>query len=93
VAAAGDRSAATASFEAALRLLEEQQLPIELGEARLAFARTLGLFGEETGARIELERARAVFKRIDAQGLIAEIDRELDRLACGAGSPGPTPLG
>src|SRR5207245_2707940 len=40
-AAGGERSAATASFEEALRLLEEQQLPIELSETRLAFARTL----------------------------------------------------
>jgi class 3 adenylate cyclase/tetratricopeptide (TPR) repeat protein len=89
-AAVGDRSAATASFQEALGLLEAQQLPIELGEARLTFARILGSFGEETGARLELERARAIFKRIDAPGLVEQIDRELGKRASGAGSAGPT---
>jgi class 3 adenylate cyclase/tetratricopeptide (TPR) repeat protein len=88
--AAGDSNAATANFEEALRLLEDQQLPIELGEARLAFARALRSFGEETGARIELERARAIFKRVEAPGLVAEIDDELAKLADGTGVSGPT---
>ncbi|MDX6435239.1 MAG: hypothetical protein QOK34_73 [Gaiellaceae bacterium] len=84
-AAVGDANAATASFEEALRLLEEQQLPIELGEARLALARSLRSFGELTGARIELERARSIFKRVDAPGLVAQIDDELEKLASGTG--------
>ena len=88
--AAGDGNAATANFEEALRLLEDQQLPIELGEARLAFARALRSFGEKTGTRIELERARAIFKRVEAPGLIAEIDEELAKLASGTGVSGPT---
>jgi hypothetical protein len=72
-----------------LRLLEEQQVMLDLGQARLAFARALRAFGEPQGARTELERARAVLKRIGAKALLAEIDRDLAELPEGAGAAGP----
>jgi class 3 adenylate cyclase/tetratricopeptide (TPR) repeat protein len=90
-AAAGDNNAATASFDEGLRVLEEQRLPIELAEARLAFARALAEFGELSGARIELERARGIFKRIGAVGLADKLQQELDEPANGTGSAGPAP--
>ena len=86
--ASGERSSATVSFEEALRTLEEQRLLIDLGEARVAFARALRSFGEPTGAQAELERARAIFKRMDARRPVREVDRELAELE-GAGEPGP----
>jgi class 3 adenylate cyclase/tetratricopeptide (TPR) repeat protein len=84
--AAGERSSAAASFEEALRILEEQRLLLDLGETRLTFARSLRSFGEETGARTELERARALFKRMGALGPLADIDRELEELTGAAGT-------
>jgi class 3 adenylate cyclase/tetratricopeptide (TPR) repeat protein len=79
--AGGEGNAATASFAEALRLLEDLQLVIDLAEARLAFGRALRSFGEETGARTELERARAMFARMDARFVLDEIDRELAELS------------
>ncbi len=86
--AAGEASAATSAFTRALQLLEEQQLLVDLAETRLAFARSLRSLGEETGARAELEQARATYKRIGAETLLAVIDEELEELA-GAGGAGP----
>ncbi len=78
VAAAFDEHASTvASFEEAIRLLEQQDMLTDLGEARLAFARALHSLGEESGARMELERARAAFKRVHADGFAAELDKQL----------------
>ena len=76
-AAFGEHASTVSSFEEAIRLLEEQQLLTDLGEARLAFARALQSLGEENGAQIELERARAAFKRVHADGFAAELDRQL----------------
>ncbi|MDQ3874352.1 MAG: hypothetical protein M3322_02205, partial [Actinomycetota bacterium] len=79
--ACDERSAATGSYEEALRLLEEQQLVIELTETRLAFGRALAAFGETTGALTELERARTGFRRMGARRLLEQADDELARLA------------
>jgi tetratricopeptide (TPR) repeat protein len=86
--AAEETTAATA-FSEALRLLEEQQLSIDLGEARVLLARALRSFGDVAGARTELERARALFAGMEARTLIDEIDRELAELA--EGPPAATP--
>jgi class 3 adenylate cyclase/tetratricopeptide (TPR) repeat protein len=76
-AAAGERASTVASFETAISLLEQEHLITDLGDARLTFAGALLSLGEENGARIELERARAVFKRIHAEGFVAELERQL----------------
>jgi class 3 adenylate cyclase/tetratricopeptide (TPR) repeat protein len=81
--AADEGSAATTSFEQALRLLEEQHLWTDLAEARVAFAQALRSLGEPTIARTELARARATFRRMDARGLVEQIDRELEALRAG----------
>jgi tetratricopeptide (TPR) repeat protein len=79
VAAATDESTAAATaFSEALRLLEEQQLLIDLGEARLELARALQKFGDLAGSRTELERARGIFMTSQARGMVDEIDRELE---------------
>ena len=87
--AALEQAAATTSFAEALRLLEEQQLVIDLAEARIALARSLRTFGDVAGARTELERARATFAGMGARTLLDEIDRELAVLTAGAGGAGP----
>jgi tetratricopeptide (TPR) repeat protein len=85
----GEQATATTSFVEALRLLEEQQLQLDLAEARIALARSLRTFGDIAGARTELERARATLVGMGAQTLLAEIQRELALLTEGAGSAGP----
>jgi class 3 adenylate cyclase/tetratricopeptide (TPR) repeat protein len=88
-AAAEEQNAATASFEEALRVFEKLKVPIDLGETRIAFARALRSFGEEAGARTELERARTIFKSLEASAMLDEIDRELAEVGSGAGRADP----
>jgi class 3 adenylate cyclase/tetratricopeptide (TPR) repeat protein len=79
-AAGGEQATAATAFAEALRLLEEQQLTIDLAEARISLARALRGFGDVLGARTELERARTAFARMEASGLVDVIDRELGEL-------------
>jgi class 3 adenylate cyclase/tetratricopeptide (TPR) repeat protein len=85
----GERAGAVARFDEALRLLREQRLLTDLGEARVAFARALRTFGEHADARAELERAREEFAQMDARELVAQIDRELAEEITGADGTGP----
>ena len=64
--AAGESAAAAAAFAEALRLFEELDYPLDVAEARFALGRSLRAFGDVTGARAELERARSTFVRIGA---------------------------
>ena len=73
----------------ALNLLEQQGLPLDLGEARLAYGRALHRLGDDPGARTELGLAREDLARMGASGLVDEIDRELAQLDEGAGVAGP----
>ena len=79
IAAAGreDRDAATQGYEDAVRLYDGLHLPIEGGQARVAYARALRAFGDEPGARARFEQARESFANIQAIGVVAEIDGEL----------------
>jgi tetratricopeptide (TPR) repeat protein len=76
-------------FGEALRLLEQQRLPLDVAEARLAYGRALRRLEDEEGAVAELERARAQLAALGAPGLVAEAERELAELREGAteGSP------
>src|SRR5256714_5148894 len=91
LAATGRRDADTAArgYQDAVRLYEGLHLPIESGQARIAFARALRTFDDDDGARAELERARSSFARIGAIGVLGEIDRALEELASGAGHTRP----
>jgi class 3 adenylate cyclase/tetratricopeptide (TPR) repeat protein len=86
--ASGESMTAAGAFAEALRLYEELNVPLDLAEARLALARSLRSLGDVTGARIELERARAIFVRVGATTRQETIDRELAELV-----EGPTPAG
>jgi tetratricopeptide (TPR) repeat protein/CheY-like chemotaxis protein len=88
--ASGESTAAATSYAEALRLFEELNVPIDLAEARLALARSLRAFGDFTGARTELERARATFVRIGATTQRDAIDRELAELVEGPAPAGPS---
>ena len=86
-----EQDRAVARFDEALRLLREQRLLTDLGEARIAFARTLRTFGDTAKSRDELKRAREAFARMDAHQLVLEIDRELAEAVTGADVIGPGP--
>ena len=91
VATAADESAAAATaFAEALRLMEELGMPLDLAEARLVLGLSLEKFGDLTGARTELERARAIFARIGAETRQEAIDAELERLVEGPAPTGPS---
>jgi len=91
VASAGHNEAAAAtSFAEALRLLEDQQLWTDIGETRILLARAMRSFGDLAGARTELERARALFARMEARTLVEEIDRELEGMAEGPPAAAPS---
>jgi hypothetical protein len=87
--AEGQRPAADEAFAEALRVLGEQRLPLDLGEARLAHGRALRQLGDQAGAQEALNRARKDLAKMGARGLVAEIDRELAELTEGAGQAGP----
>jgi class 3 adenylate cyclase/tetratricopeptide (TPR) repeat protein len=77
----GESTTAATAFAEALRLMEEQELVIDVGETRIELARSLRAFGDLGGARAELERARAAFVRMEARAMVEQIDRELAELA------------
>jgi tetratricopeptide (TPR) repeat protein len=76
-AAEGRRSEAEGRYRDAIRLLEEQRLPIDLGEARLAFARVLRHFGDDEAAKTVLLEGRSELERMGAELLLSQTDREL----------------
>jgi len=88
--AAAESATASASFAEALRLFEELNLPLDLGEARMALARSLRAFGDVTGAQTELQRARTIFVRVGATTRRDAIDRELEDLVEGPAPTGPS---
>jgi tetratricopeptide (TPR) repeat protein len=72
----------------AFRLLEEQHLLLDLEEARINAARSLRRLGDVLSSREHLEVAYAALQRIEAAGLLAEVERELAE-ADGTGDAGP----
>jgi len=84
----GRRSVAEEAFASALLLLEEQRLPLDLGEARLAYGRALRQLGDAAAAAVELERAQTELAGMGARGLVGEIARELKEIE-GAKQVGP----
>ena len=88
--AAGEPAAASTAFAEALRLIEELDLPLELGEVRHSLARSLRAFNDLAGARTEYERARAIFMRAGAVTPSQRIERELAELVEGPVDAGPS---
>ena len=88
--ATGEASTAATAFAEALRLIEELDMRLELADARMALGLSLRAFGDVTGARAELERARTMFIRIGAETRRAAIDQELATLVEGPAHAGPS---
>jgi class 3 adenylate cyclase/tetratricopeptide (TPR) repeat protein len=87
--AAGESATATGSFAEALRLFEQLNYALDFAEARFVLGRSLRAFGNVTGARVELERARSTFARIGADIRRDAVDAELAELVEGAASSSP----
>jgi tetratricopeptide (TPR) repeat protein len=68
-------------YPEALLLLEEQRLVIDLAEARLAFGRALRRSGRHEEATSQFQRAYESAAAMEAQALVAELERELPGLA------------
>jgi predicted ATPase/class 3 adenylate cyclase len=77
-AASGDEWAVDA-FEEALDLLDALNMPVDVAEARVEFARALTELGEADAARAQLMRARQLFTAMSATGALSRIERELVR--------------
>jgi class 3 adenylate cyclase/tetratricopeptide (TPR) repeat protein len=88
--AAGEEAAAATAFAEALRLLEELDYKLDLAEARFVLARSLRAFGDVSGARVELERARSMFALIRADNRREAVDAELAELVEGPAATGPS---
>ena len=89
--AAGEPAAASTAFAEALRLIEELGMPLGLADARMALGTSLARFGDTTGARAELERARTIFSRLGATTRQEAIEAELQSLSRGRLPPAPRP--
>jgi tetratricopeptide (TPR) repeat protein len=79
----GDRAKTLKSYLDAIVMLEEQHLPINVGEARIALGRALSRFGDIAAARQQFELARKDFEQMGAVGILAPIDLELERITSG----------
>jgi len=88
--ASGESTTATAALAEALRLFEEINFALDVAEARFALGRSLRAFGDVTGARVELERARVMFVRLGADIRRDAIDRALAELVEGPAPTGPS---
>ncbi|HZT84148.1 MAG TPA: adenylate/guanylate cyclase domain-containing protein [Gaiellaceae bacterium] len=87
---AGESAAAAAAFAEALRLFEELDYNLDIAEARFVLGRSLRSFGDVTGARVELERARSIFVRIGADIRRDAVEAELGQLVEGPAPTGPS---
>src|SRR5439155_4768407 len=70
----GDEALALRCYEDALAALEKQDFVTDLGETRVEYARALRRFGDDEGARAQLEMAREIFSRTGALGLLAGLE-------------------
>jgi tetratricopeptide (TPR) repeat protein len=79
-AASGEIGEARRYFTQALPILEQQGNKVDLGEARLRFARLLQWIADVRSAADQLERAREIFEDVGAAATLEEIEQELARL-------------
>jgi class 3 adenylate cyclase/tetratricopeptide (TPR) repeat protein len=88
-AADGRAEAARDTYCHALDVLEELNMPFELAQARIAFARALRQIGAEREAAVSLRVARAAASALGANALVTQAERELVELHEGAGGADP----
>jgi DNA-binding CsgD family transcriptional regulator len=70
----GDAYAALASLRRALELWQQLQAPYPAARARVAIALACRALGDEEGAALELDAARAAFERLEAAPDLAHVD-------------------
>jgi tetratricopeptide (TPR) repeat protein len=90
VAAAQDDRGALEMYARAIATLDEHLLRIEAADARMTFATALKKFGELNDARRQLQLAHEEFERMGARCPCGQADKELERMARGAGQAGPS---
>jgi len=76
-----DPGGAWNSFAEAMRLMEQQQLWLDLGDAQILHARVLARAGLRLQAEDALEQACALFSQLEADAVVADVERELRRLS------------
>ena len=87
----GEAGRAAELYGDAVSLLTELEAPIELSQARLAYGRALISVGNDDEARDQLGRAQEACTQMGATGLLADVERELERVGSGTGLVGPAP--
>jgi predicted ATPase/class 3 adenylate cyclase len=75
--AEGDGEGARKAFAEAIPPLEQQGFALELGEALVSYGRMLRHLEDESGAKEQLEAAREIFARVEADARVASIEKEL----------------
>src|SRR5690606_34653592 len=70
----GNAYAALASLRRALGLWQELGAPYPAARARVSIARACRELGDEDGAALELESARAAFERLEARPDLAHVE-------------------
>jgi class 3 adenylate cyclase/predicted ATPase len=91
LSASNDAEEALALLEEGIGLMEGQEVPIELAEARISAARVLLHRGGPGASRRLLEGARGAVVETEAVGLLGVIDALLAKTEEGAGAPGSLP--
>jgi class 3 adenylate cyclase/tetratricopeptide (TPR) repeat protein len=85
----GDQAAAARAFDRGVELLQRVSMPIAVGEARIAYARSLRAFGADGATQAQLGMAKETFERVGASRLVEQLEGELAATS-EAGSAGPT---
>jgi tetratricopeptide (TPR) repeat protein len=80
-----DRTAALASYDEAISLLEQMGLHIDLAQARISYGRALRKLGEPDRARNQLDLAHEACTAVGAIGLVEELEKELALVGSRAG--------
>jgi ATP/maltotriose-dependent transcriptional regulator MalT len=86
----GDAYAALASLRRALGFWQDLQAPYPAARARVSIALACRALGDEDGAALELDAARAAFERLEASPDLAHVDALRARPLT---SPSPAPGG
>ena len=86
-----DAYAALTSLRRALAVWQAIDAPYLAGRTRVSLALACGALGDEDGAALELDAARALFERLGARPDIQLVDKIRQQQASGATAHGLTP--
>ena len=86
-----DAYAALTSLRRALAVWQAIDAPYAAGRARVSLALACGALGDEDGAALELDAARALFERLGARPDVEAVEKIRQQQASGATAHGLTP--